>query len=371
MNKVICRTLLLGLSLGSPMLITPAFGQVERFYYPASATTATWVQDPHAPVAPNPARLTNSLIHQEKLANDFQNRLDTVYSLVTTAKNPEEELLGTSLQPVSDLQRAQLDIAAGQGLIVGGVEPNSAAGRVGLRANDILLTLSDKPLAKFEDLVEVLKTSREGNVLTLSLLRKGKKETIEVKPISVVTLGPVPKVEKSYMIGVAVSPVDEVLNDQFDGKLEGLIATEVLTGKPAEKAGLKAGDILVSIDGQPLTSTEQLTGKIKASEGKPVSVRYRRRDQFTEIKVTPEPRETPVTDVNRSVRLYQLAVQDPPELFVQNYRHTLQPLNAVEAFNAAKAAAPDSRVEALEAEVKGLKKQLEEIQALIKAQGKK
>ena len=255
---------------------------------------------------------------------------------------------------------------------MGGVNPNSAADRIGLKTNDILLTLGDKPLAKFDDLTAALKADTEGKAIKLHFLRKGKKESVEVKPISVVTCAPVPKVEKSFMIGVSVGPMDEVLNDQFDGKVQGLIVNEVIAGKPAEKGGIKAGDILVSIDDQPLATTEQLTEKIKSSEGKPVLVHYRRRDKIDSVKLTPEPREIPVAEINTSLRVFQLGVQAHPEMFVQQLgSNVVNNQIALEALKRAHDHDPEPRVAAIEKELEGLKRQLAEIQELIKAQGKK
>lgn len=371
------KTFLLGLSLGSAVAGTPALGQtaalIEQKPEPKSGTfTAEQaLEKSRLQLLAKPAPPVDSLILQDKLAGEIQGTLNTVYSFVASVKNPEEELFGTSLQPVSDVQRAQIDIPAGQGLIVGGINPNSAADRIGLKPNDILLTLGDKPLAKFDDLTQALKADDERKALTLHYLRKGRMDSVQVKPVSVVTCGPVPKVEKSYMIGVSVGLVDEVLNDQFDGKLQGLIVNEVIAGKPAEKGGIKVGDILVSIDDQTLTTTEQLTEKIKSSEGKPVLIHFRRRDKIDSVKLTPEPRETPVADVNASVRLYQLGVQAHPEMYLQPYYQALESVNSANRATTAKAHDPEPRVAALEKEIEGLKRQLVEIQELIKAQGKK
>ncbi len=50
----------------------------------------------------------------------------------------------------------------------------------------------------------------------------------------------------------------------------------VLAGKPAAKAGLQAGDVVVSVDGQPLTKEIPMTDRIKASAGKSVTLRVQR-----------------------------------------------------------------------------------------------
>jgi S1-C subfamily serine protease len=42
------------------------------------------------------------------------------------------------------------------------------------------------------------------------------------------------------------------------GHREGLLVVEVLTGSPAERAGLRAGDILLSVGGRPVANAESL-----------------------------------------------------------------------------------------------------------------
>ena len=43
---------------------------------------------------------------------------------------------------------------------------------------------------------------------------------------------------------------------------EGVVVTQVQAGSPAEKAGVKAGDVIVSLDGQPVTSNSELTSSL-------------------------------------------------------------------------------------------------------------
>jgi regulator of sigma E protease len=64
---------------------------------------------------------------------------------------------------------------------------------------------------------------------------------------------------------------------------------EVNPGLPAEAAGLKKGDLILSIDGQDLKKWEDLSRIIRSSQGKELMLRVKRNGETLEIRVTPKP----------------------------------------------------------------------------------
>jgi serine protease Do len=64
------------------------------------------------------------------------------------------------------------------GLKVTKVGKKSPAETAGLKVGDVILKLNDTPLAKREDLQNLLKEMAEGDEITLDLLRGGKDETL-------------------------------------------------------------------------------------------------------------------------------------------------------------------------------------------------
>jgi len=64
---------------------------------------------------------------------------------------------------------------------------------------------------------------------------------------------------------------------------------EVNPGLPAEAAGLKKGDLILSIDGQDLKKWDDLSRIIRASQGKELTLRVKRNDEALEIRVAPKP----------------------------------------------------------------------------------
>jgi serine protease Do len=104
-------------------------------------------------------------------------------------------------------------------------------------------------------------------------------------------------VNKGYVIrpwlGVGLYTVDALAIRQLNLSVDsGVVLIQVVSGGPADAAGLKVGDVIVNIAGKDVSTVEELTQIIHASEiGKPVDIKYwRGKTQYT-VSVTPA--ETP------------------------------------------------------------------------------
>src|SRR5260221_1738331 len=77
---------------------------------------------------------------------EIQNAVDAQL-LLARALEQGDENLGATLQPISDALRAQLDLPSGQCLLVASLRADGPGALAGLKRDDILLSLADKPLA--------------------------------------------------------------------------------------------------------------------------------------------------------------------------------------------------------------------------------
>jgi len=211
-----------------------------------------------------------------------------------------------SLAPVDDSLRVNLGLPEGQGLVVTAVDPDSSAARAGIQVNDILLKLGETNLFHVENFYNRLKEIGEKPV-SLTLLRDGKVQTIPVQPKIDVTLHPVlaPTLPtREFWIGVSVTAIEPALRAQLRLPPHGLIVSGVGDDSPAAKAGVKRHDILLEVDGVPLTEPAKLAKYVQAKGAKPIVLQLvRKGTDRMQVTVTPERRKpTPDSSATQSQR---------------------------------------------------------------------
>ena len=88
-------------------------------------------------------------------------------------------------------------------------------------------------------------------------------------------------------IGVGVQDMTRELSESFKlPEIRGALITEVFRGTPADKAGVKLGDILIAVEGQPVTDSSSMLNLVAAlNPGKQATLKVVRSQQETEVKV--------------------------------------------------------------------------------------
>jgi regulator of sigma E protease len=104
------------------------------------------------------------------------------------------------------------------------------------------------------------------------------------------------KVERNgQVLDLTLTPqVKQVDREQIgDAGIESYIALDklgvlgVTPGTPADQAGLKPGDKIVAINGQPITAWHQFKDELRNSGGKPVSLKIERGQSVIDLQVAP------------------------------------------------------------------------------------
>jgi regulator of sigma E protease len=131
--------------------------------------------------------------------------------------------------------------------------------------------VSGDQIATWKDLELAIGLRRPNRDISVTVLRDGQNVTTNVRPVA----------EGKY----EVSDIG-VLPDANP------VITRVLAGDRAEKAGLKAGDIILAVNGERMATRMQLIDVISHSGGKTIQVTVRRDGGEQAITATPEQRGT-------------------------------------------------------------------------------
>lgn len=159
------------------------------------------------------------------------------------------------------------------GRVVVDVAPDSPAAKAGIKPGDEISRFQGEDLFDAEDFRERMQAVEPESEVKLVVEREGKE--IEVTARAGAASRPMRLAEKRGLMGISIGePRDE----------GGAPVTRVTRGLPAEKAGVKNGDVLLEIDGVPVTSAAQLTDKVaEKSAGETVTLKFEKQG---EVKIT-------------------------------------------------------------------------------------
>ena len=196
--------------------------------------------------------------------------------------------LGVGIQGVDESLAKSLGLDNVKGSLISSVTPSSPADKGGLQAGDLILGFDGKEVSTVSDLPILVGNTPIGKKVDVDIIRSGSAKTLEITVEKLKSKNDEPaelaKLEKGSL-GVAVS----ALNDQDRAKLKeksGVKVADVLADSPAEEAGLKTGDIIISVDGESIESPEKLKATIKAANAnKPLAILLKRGDQALFVAV--------------------------------------------------------------------------------------
>lgn len=98
-------------------------------------------------------------------------------------------------------------------------------------------------------------------------------------------------------VGIRVQPLTPELREHFGAPSDrGVLVSEVESGRPAEKAGLRVGDVILAVDGDPVTKPGRLAGIIRrAPQGASLELQIIRKGKELSLEVEPDD-PTPLID---------------------------------------------------------------------------
>lgn len=184
--------------------------------------------------------------------------------------------LGVTIQDLNQSLADSFKLQSPSGALVSSVAPGSAAAKAGLQPGDVILKYNGQAIVQSGDLPALVSLGKPQENVTLEIWRNGKKleKSAELKASTEKLAfrdnsgAPVGKGK----LGLAVRPLSP---EELDSaKLASGILVEQSAG-PAAKAGIDAGDIILSVNGTQVKSVDQLRSIVE-KESKQVAVLIQR-----------------------------------------------------------------------------------------------
>ena len=193
--------------------------------------------------------------------------------------------IGVGIQSVDQSLAETFGLDRPSGALVSKVEPGLAAAKAGLKEGDVIVEFGGRKIEKSSDLPLVVAETAPGASVAIKVWRdRGEKSlniTVGAMESEAVAVASADGAAPKGRLGVAVRPLSEQEAKQMsaDG---GLLVQESVGA--AAKAGIRAGDLIVSVNGKQVRKVEELRAQIDGAKGR-VAVLVERNGQRVFVPV--------------------------------------------------------------------------------------
>jgi len=197
--------------------------------------------------------------------------------------------LGITIQDVNQGFADSFKLAKPEGALVANIEEGSAGAKAGLKSGDVILKFNGQPIVASSDLPALVGQAMPGETATLEVWRHGKLETLKAKlgddgeKKSRTARSDDESSPRQGKLGLALRPL-EPQERRDSGVKEGLVIDEV--SGPSAQAGVRPGDVLLAVNGTPVSSVEQVRSVVAGAEKSVALLVQRGKDRiFVPVKL--------------------------------------------------------------------------------------
>jgi serine protease Do len=195
---------------------------------------------------------------------------------IVSSGRAQHARLGVTIQDINQSFADSFKLERPAGALVASVEAGGPAAKAGLRSGDVVLKFNGQPIVASSDLPALLGQAIPGDTATLEIWRQGKREELKAKLGDANEKAPVvaskDEAATGGKLGLALRPLQP---DERSGSgiREGLVIEDAAGA--AARAGVRQGDVLLAINGTPVSSVEQVR-KVVAGADKSVALLVQR-----------------------------------------------------------------------------------------------
>ncbi|MGQ9633264.1 MAG: PDZ domain-containing protein [Bryobacteraceae bacterium] len=235
--------------------------------------------------------------------------------------------LGVGVADINSERMKALKLKEERGAEITRVEPDSPAAKAGLKVGDVVLEYNGQRVESAQQFSRMVRETPEGRQARLLISREGNTQTLTATIGARKVMGmsradqdrlqeqmkrlqeklgdlrfqiaDVPQVFtaiRSGGLGIEAESLNDQLAEYF-GVKEGVLVRRVLKDTPAQKAGLKAGDVIVRVDGVSVDEPQDITRQLRTLREKktfPLTVVRDRKEMTLQVTIEPAPRPSAV-----------------------------------------------------------------------------
>jgi len=201
--------------------------------------------------------------------------------------------LGVSIRDVEKADVSREKLSSETGAVIDEVRSDSPASKAGLNAGDVVTDFDGERVRSARQLTRLVQETPAGRQVKMAVMRGGQRVEVSVEPAEASGFamfkggGPLETLERldrlapnlkfdlpelhkfelphfdfdlrgrTSRLGVTLSELTPQLSEHF-GVKDGVLVTEVTTDSPARDAGIKAGDVITSINGQAVSTSSDV-----------------------------------------------------------------------------------------------------------------
>ncbi|WP_353192972.1 DegQ family serine endoprotease [Pandoraea pnomenusa] len=171
--------------------------------------------------------------------------------------------IGVAIQEVNQSLAKSFGLPKPTGALVSSIDKKGPAAKSDLKPGDVILAVNGATIDESTQLPARIADMRPGEKATLTVWRNGAKQEVSVTVAALDEKKDVASNDDSATHGRLGLAVRELSPEEKRAAqvTNGLLVARA--GGPAEQAGVQAGDIILSLNGTPVTSASQLSDKLK------------------------------------------------------------------------------------------------------------
>lgn len=194
--------------------------------------------------------------------------------------------LGVNLAEIDANRAKELKLKEDYGVEISRVEENSPAEKAGVKPGDVVLEYNGQRVEGMEQFGRMVRETPPGREVKLTVSRNGAVQTLtavlglrkfpfsgsfppgfEMPEFHMPDIPQIFTTIRSPMLGVEAESLGAQLAVYF-GVKEGVLVRSVLDNTPAQKAGIKAGDVITKVDGMAVSAPSELSNAVRAANAK-------------------------------------------------------------------------------------------------------